>query len=231
LQESIGLHRLMGDQRGTADALLAAAFIARLQEEYQRATTLLDEGLTLARGTGHTFIAAACLHHLGMIAGDAHHDTAEARRLLEESLALYRALDLPRFVALVLLSLGTVALADAEHDRAHDLLQQSLTGMKQIGEKLGIHGALDTFGQLASAQGCTERAVRLAGAAERLRATNGTHSWPVVQRTRTRWLASARQTLNETAYQAAWEQGQAMNRDDAIAYALEDAPRPSIGSL
>jgi alkylated DNA nucleotide flippase Atl1 len=99
--------------------------------------------------------------------------------------------------------------------------------MKQIGENLGIHGALDTFGQLASAQGQPERAVRLAGAAERLRATSGTQSWPVVQRTRESWLASARQTLEETAYQAAWEQGQTMNREEAIAYALEEAsPRP-----
>jgi non-specific serine/threonine protein kinase len=183
--------------------------------------------LTLARATGHTFIAAACLHHLGMISGDVHHDNAAARRLLEESLMLYRALDFPRFIALVQLSLGTVALAEAELDRAHEILQQSITGMKQVGEKLGIHGALDTFGHLASTQGHTERAVRLAGAAERLRATSGTQSWPVVQRTRARWLASARQTLDETEYQAAWEQGQAMNREDAIAYALEEAsPRP-----
>ena len=227
LQESIALHRLMGDERGTAAALLGAGFVARLQEEYQTAKTLLDEGLTLARATGHTFIVAACLHHLGMIAGDVHHDNAAARRLLEESLMLYRALDFPRFVALVQLSLGTVAITEAEYDLAHDLLQQSLTGMRQVGEKLGIHGVLDTFGHLASTQAQTERAVSLAGAAERLRATSGTQSWPVVQRTRARWLASARQTLDETAYQAAWEQGQTMNREEAITYALEEAsPRP-----
>ena len=225
LQESIALHRVMGDERGTAAALLGAGFVARLQEEYQTATTLLDEGLTLARATGHIFIAAACLHHLGMIAGDVHHDNAAARQLLGESLVLYRALDLPRFIALVLLSLGTVTLAEADNDRARDMLQQSLTGMQQVGEQLGIHGALDTFGHLAITQGHTERAVRLAGAAERLRATSGTHSWPVVQRTRARWLASARQTLDETAYRAAWEQGQAMNREEAIAYALEGTPR------
>ena len=110
------------------------------------------------------------------------------------------------------------------------MLQQSLTGMTQIGEKLGIHGALDTFGHLASTQGRTGRAVRLAGAAERLRATSGTHSWPVVQRTRAQWLASAPQTLNESAYQAVWEQGQAMNLEEAIAYALEQTQQPPTES-
>ena len=222
MQESITLHRLMGDPRGTADALLAAGFVARLQEEYQKATTLLHEGLTLARATGHDFITAACLHHLGMIAGDVHHDNAAARRLLKESLTLYRSLGFPRFIALVQLSLGAVAIAEADHDRAHEQLQQSLIGMKNVGEKLGIHGALDTFGHLAITQGHTERAVILAGAAEGLRVTSGTQSWPVVQRTRARWLASARQTLDETVYQAAWEQGQKMSREEAIAYALEE---------
>ena len=221
VQESIAIHRLIGDEPGTAEALLAAGFVARLQEEYQTATTLLDEGLTLARATGHAFITAACLHHLGMIAGDVHHDNDAARRLLEESLQTYRTLDFPRFVALVRLSLGIVALAEADLDCASDTLRQSLTGMQQVGEKLGIHGALDAFGHLASTQGQTERAVKLAGAADRLRATSGTQSWPVVQRTCAQWLGSARQTLDEPTYQAAWQQGQTMNREEAIAYALE----------
>ena len=113
-----------------------------------------------------------------MIAGDAHHDNTAARQFLEESITLYRALDFPRFIALVLLSLGTLALAEGDHHRARDLLRQSLTGMRQVGEKLGIHGALDAFGDLATAQEHAQRAVRLAGAAERLRAASGTRSWP-----------------------------------------------------
>ena len=157
-----------------------------------------------------------------MIAGDAHHDNTAAHRLLEESLALYRALGFPRFIALVQLSLVHCRPRRSRPLTAHTTYSSRASpGWKQVGEKLGIHGALDTFGHLASTQGQTERAVKLAGAAERLRATSGTQSWPVVQRTRARWLASARQTLDETAYQAAWEQGQTMNREEAIAYALE----------
>ncbi|HEY5880614.1 MAG TPA: hypothetical protein VIU11_17010, partial [Nakamurella sp.] len=90
--------------------------------------------------------------------------------------------------------------------------------------KLGIHGALDAFGQLAITQEHAERAVRLAGAAERLRAASGTRSWPVVRRDRERWLGAARRTLDDVEYQAAWAQGQAMNREEAIAYALEETP-------
>lgn len=54
--------------------------MTRLQEEYETATTLLEEGLSLARATGYTFVAAATLHHLGMIAADVQEDYMTAWR-------------------------------------------------------------------------------------------------------------------------------------------------------
>jgi non-specific serine/threonine protein kinase len=108
------------------------------------------------------------------------------------------------------------------------LQEESLTRMREDGEKLGIHGALDSFAHLAVTQGQTERAVRLAGAATRLRATSGTHSWPVVGRFRTQWLAAAHETLDEQSFQAAWEQGQAMTPDQAIACALHEHGVPVV---
>ena len=160
-----------------------------------------------------------------MIAADLDHDHPTARRLLQESLTLYRTLGFPRFVALVLLSLGDVALAEGNPARARELLHESLNGMREVGENLGIPGALDTVAHLAVSQGQAERAVRLAGAAEQLRTASGTHPWPVAERTRTHWLASARNTLDETVFRAAWEQGRTTTQQRAIAYALEEAPR------
>ena len=124
----------------------------------------------------------------------------------------------------MLLSLGDVALAEQNPARARELLHESLTGMREVGEKLGIPGALDTVAHLAATQGQVERAVRLAGAAEQLRTASGTHPWPVAERTRTQWLTSAHETLNETLFRAAWAQGQATTQQQAIAYALEETP-------
>jgi hypothetical protein len=136
-------------------------------------------------------------------------------------LALYRTLGFPRFVALVLLSLGDLALAEGSQALSRVLLHESLTGMRALGENLGVPGALDTVAHLAVTRGQMERAVRLAGAAEQLRAARGIHSWPVPERTRARWLASAGEALDETAFRAAWDQGQAMTQQQAIAHALE----------
>ncbi len=131
LAESIALYRALGDGRGLAEALLGAGFVARVEEEYASARTLLEEGLSLARATGHRFMTAACLHHLGMIAVDAEGDYTAARPLLEQSLAGYRALGLPRFIGLVLITLGDVARAEGDRSRGRRLLGEGLATMNR----------------------------------------------------------------------------------------------------
>lgn len=226
LAESMALYRALGDERGLAEALLGAGFVARVEEEYGRARTLLEEGLTLAHATGHRFMAAACLHHLGMIAVDSEGDYTAARSLLEESLALYRALGLPRFIGLVLVTLGNVACAEGDRSRGRRLLREGLTTMTEAGERPAIPHALDSFAHLAMDEGHAERAVRLAGHAAGQRNSRGTHLWPVVERSRRRWLAAAHKMLGDEAFPAAWREGQAMEPEQAIAYALEGAPVP-----
>ena len=93
--------------------------------------------------------------------------------------------------------------------------------MAEAGENLEIPWALDTIAHLAMDEGQAERAVRLGGAAARLRETMGTVAWPVVQRQREQWLASARTMLDGEAFAVAWTAGQAMTQGQAVAYALE----------
>lgn len=221
LAESIALYRALGDGRGLAEALLGAGFVARVEEEYVRARTLLEEGLTLARATGHRFFTAACLHHLGMIAVDSEGDYTAARSLLEQSLALYRALRVPRFIGLVLLTLGNMACAEGDRSDGRRLLQEGLTTMIEVGEKTAIPDALDSFSHLAMDEGQAERAVRLAGSAAGLRTSRGTHLWPVVERSRQRWVAAAHEMLGDESFSTAWTEGQAMEPEQAIDYALE----------
>ena len=137
---------------GTAAGLLAAGFVARIREDYEAAGCLLDEALALARATDHAFVTAAVLHHLGMIGTDVRQDHAAARGLLQESLALYQKLGLPRFMALVSLTLGEVARAEGNPDGARELLQ-SLMLMRNVGERLGVPGTLDAVAHLAMTTG------------------------------------------------------------------------------
>jgi predicted ATPase len=223
LEESLALYRAVGDERGTAEALLADGFVARVQEDYRAARALLKEGLKLSRAIGHLFVTAASLHHLGMMAVDAEEDYPAARSFLEESLATYHTLGLPRFIGLVLLSLGDVVRAEGDYHRAGVLFREGLTKMIEVREKLAIASALDNFAHLALDEGHAERAAQLVSAAARLRHGSGTREWPVVERSRARWLGVAREMLGDEAFRTAWTEGQGMTPEQAIALALDEA--------
>jgi hypothetical protein len=195
-----------------------------VQEDYRAGRGRLHEALSLARSSGHSFIEAAALHHLGMTAADAGADHRNARGLLDQSLTLYRRLDLPRFVALVLLSLGDVARADGELADAHGLLRASIEMLSRSGERLGIHGVLDSVAHLRFSEGDLEGAIRLAAAADRLRTMTGTHSWPVVERRRGEWLRLAEAALEPSAFRAAWSAGHAMTQEQAVTLARDGEP-------
>jgi tetratricopeptide (TPR) repeat protein len=223
LAECVALYRALGDRRGLAEALLTTGFTARVQGDAEDAARTLQEALTTARSIGHTFIEAASLHHLGLTAVDVHGDQPTARRLLEESLALYRRIQLPRFVSLLLLALGDLARLEGDLPRADELLGESLLMLVGTGERLGIHGVLDAVAELAMTGGEAERAVRLAGAADRMRRRQGTQSWPVLARRREQWLAGARTLLGDATLQVIWQAGSAMSADDAVALALAES--------
>jgi predicted ATPase/DNA-binding XRE family transcriptional regulator len=226
IDESLELYGSLGDDRGRADALLMAGFLRRVEEEYEPAGGFLEQALALSRVVGYQFITAASLHHLGMMAADARQDYAEARHLLEKSLELYRALDLPRFIGLVACSLGDVVRAEGDYSRAHALLQEALTRIGTVDKEMTISLALEACAHLAMDEGQAERAVRLAGAAARLRELSGASEWPTVQRTRERWLSAARASLGNAAFSAAWATGQSMTPAAAFAFARAEVVGP-----
>jgi predicted ATPase/DNA-binding XRE family transcriptional regulator len=221
LDEAITLSRTSHDQPGLAAALLACGFVARVQEDYRAAVPMLQEAAAVADLTGPPFVVAATEHHLGMIAADAHHDLPAARRHLDDSLRLYRRLQMSRFEALVRLSLADVALAGGDLANAAELARHSLELMCETGEQLGLHGALDTLACLAVSQGNPARAVRLSGAAAHLRALHGLRSWPVVQRRVEERLATTRTVLTPDEYQGLWDDGYAMTPTDALTFAAQ----------
>ena len=71
-----------------------------------------------------------------------------------------------------------------------------------------------------------EQAARLWGTDEALREAAALPIWPDMQPIYDRAVAAARAQCDEATFAAAWAAGRAMPLDQAIAYALEDAPPP-----
>nr|BAL59164.1 adenylate/guanylate cyclase [Candidatus Acetothermum autotrophicum] len=105
-------------------------------------------------------LRAKALYGASMLAR-AQDDYAHAIRLLEESLALYRAAKDTRGVALALGNLGIIAFARGDYARATRLHEESLEHFRALGDRVGMASALSELGNVAMYQGDLARAEQL----------------------------------------------------------------------
>lgn len=218
-QERLGIERELGNKAGISHALVSLARAAWAQGEYQQAAALYEECLGLARDEGEKDSWA--LRGLGNVARS-QGDMLQAEARLEEALALVRQEDDIRGLANTLADLGKVAQELGECSRAAALLWESLTLRAERGDIPGIIECLEELAGTAGAQGVAMRAARLAGAAVALRTATGAMRPAPECAAHDRAMASAWNQLDDTSWNTAWAEGQAMTVEQAIAYALHD---------
>jgi hypothetical protein len=146
-------------------------------------------------------------------------DTVRAAAVLEETAAVLRALQERTELAAALVALGNVKRAQGNVARAALLLAEGLELYWQTGDRLGVATALEGFAGLVVVEDA-ERAARLFGTAEAMRAAIGAPLPPVDHRAYAQALSAIRTRLDERTLAGLWAQGQAMRVEDAVAYAL-----------
>jgi hypothetical protein len=93
--------------------------------------------------------------------------------------------------------------------------------LRGIGNKAAVAGCLDGLAQIAAAEGRPERAARLFGAADAITNSTG-EAVPLANRAEYAQIAEGvRDSLGKEAFEAAWDEGQAMSLEEAVAYGLE----------
>jgi tetratricopeptide (TPR) repeat protein len=91
---------------------------------------------------------------------DAAGDRQEARRLMEQSLALYQDLDEQWGMANVLLELSNVAWNLGAYNEAQQLAEECLVLRQGLGDRKGIAKSLDKLGLIAIFEGKLEQSIR-----------------------------------------------------------------------
>jgi len=134
-----------------ARALHAAGMLAQRQGDYERATALSEESLTLQQTLGDAHGIATSLTTLGNIAYIQANYTS-AWELHEESLRYGRDAENKHDIAASLHNLALVADHLGDYQRATALCRESLEVFRQAGEKQGSASALHLLGVLASDQ-------------------------------------------------------------------------------
>jgi hypothetical protein len=125
--------------------------------------------------------------------------------------------------AYLLTRLGGVSLAQREIAQAMPCFVQSLTLDRDYGISNILIENLIGMARLAQLHGQLVRATQLCGAVEGLSGTMDLLVAPFLQ-IEQEIIAAARAQCDEAIFAAAWAAGRAMALEQAIAYALEDAP-------
>jgi non-specific serine/threonine protein kinase len=213
-EESLAIARECGDQETIAYSLLSMGNVAMDGGEYERARTLYEEALELWRGLGDQNFVAKLLNNLGLIAGTMDR-IDEAVALFEESLVLKRKIGNRTTIALALNNLGYLAIGQRNYERAAELLDESLRLSCETGNRRMILISLSSLSALAWAQGEQTRAVSLlATVATMSEAIGAVLPYDYEQN-----LAAFRAGLSEEEFAAAWNRGQSMTLEEAVAAA------------
>jgi predicted ATPase/transcriptional regulator with XRE-family HTH domain/tetratricopeptide (TPR) repeat protein len=217
LEESLAVFRELEDVQGIAIALIGLGDVARDQGDSKRGIVLSQEGLALARECGDVLLTGYALHNLGVAAWQ-QGDRVQAESLLAGALASFERIG--EGEAEVLVSVGLMALDERDFSAARRAFADSL----RIGRTRDIPwlaaADLEGLAEVAAVQGEAERAARLFGAADAIRASSATPVQPVHQGRHDRAVAAARAALSQERFSHAYEQGRARPAEQAITDAL-----------
>ncbi len=151
-EESLGIWRRLGDQRGIISALNNVALVVTDLGEYVAARGLHEEGLTIARQLGDQRSVGIALHNLAHLHGAGGNSEA-ARPLYDESLGIWRQMAYQPGIANTLLNLGNIAKLLGDYAGARPLYEQSLEVFRELGDRRGIAGVLNNLGDVVFHEG------------------------------------------------------------------------------
>jgi predicted ATPase/DNA-binding XRE family transcriptional regulator len=223
MEELLPLTRAHGDPLRTGRALTILGMTAVQRGAHVEAARYLEESLSIARAQDSPFDLAQALYNFGLAKSEAGF-YAEAFTLIEEAHGMFDELGHTFWRMNAVGALGYIRLLQANHGRAHALLVESVALARQLQDKANIAAGLEGLAALAGAEGRGQHAARLFATAQCLREEIGGRLMSLRNRIMIEHAVSVtRELLGEDAWRAAWDAGQAMTADQAIAAAMEDA--------
>jgi predicted ATPase/DNA-binding SARP family transcriptional activator len=228
-QEAVALARESGEEWIVADALNNLGVALRAARDLRGSQVALEESLALRRRIGDLEGVTAGLNGLGLIAiGEDDFERAEI--LFREAFAISERRGDLFYDAAKDVVFGYIAFGRGDRDRATMHCVRALESCRAHGYQQFAAYVLETLAGVAAAEGRLRQAGRLLGAAvaisDRLRGAGTStqssgveYDWEA--RAVKRVLDDARRALGPEAWEAAVDEGRALDVDEAIAYAAE----------
>ncbi|GIF74801.1 DUF4062 domain-containing protein [Asanoa siamensis] len=216
LERALPLLRELGDDDATARAAGMLGQLAIARGEYDLARELLEETKEISERLGEEWMISLYYARLGLVPL-ATGDYASATAQFSDGLRVARKTNdyLGEVVALYSLAVTTLAKGDPESATA--CLESGLRAAAANQDEAGASLFLEALSDLAARHGATERAVRLAASARKLR-TLASAAW---MRSYVPAWPGGGLDLDTRAYARTWAEGMADNLGSAVAYALD----------
>jgi hypothetical protein len=149
-------------------------------------------------------------------------DYAQARKVLEESVAIRRSRGPSNHLMITLIDLGTVGLYQGDIALARDALREGIPFHYKLDNMERVAQGLVLAAGVAQANGAHVQAVRLLGAVAAIRRDYSKHG--VFERelfaAYERQLPVVRSGMKAAAFDRAWAEGQQLSIKEAIAQAM-----------
>jgi non-specific serine/threonine protein kinase len=218
--EALAVRRQMGDTAGIAFSLMALAQVAAVQQHDAEAETFDLESVALFRELGGRQGEAMVLIQMGERArGRGEFERATA--WYDEALTVHRRTGMTEGVTVALINLGQVTLRQGNIAQAAAHFVECLRGAQDLGSREKVDFALLGFAGIAAALKQPERAARLFGAASELTDALHARGTQADRNEYERILALVRTQIDEAAFAAASEAGQALTQEEAVAEAFD----------
>jgi len=221
-EEALAIYRELGDSRGIAESLLELGVAISEQGDPGSALPLLEEGVQRFRELGDERSLVIAVRNLA----GTYHDDGDLRRawaLHEDNLKRSREMNDARAEAMSLGQLARIAVDEGRAEEALPMLRAQLRVWRDLGMPLALAVSLCRFARALAIAGEAVTAVRLLSAAHAL-LNNRLPRTGEVAKTNQETLSATHAQLDETNFAEAWDQGQKLTEDQAVALALDTEP-------
>lgn len=220
-ERALALRRTLGEAQSIVQSLKDLGLTAREQGDFAAGRAFLEEAVSSSRETQDDPNVAVSLDRLGTVLHAAG-DFAGARAMYEESFAMWERLGDKSGCAWSLFNQGCLAFDQGDYQSARTLLRSSLVLRRIDGHRPGLLRLFEAIASLASMEGQSIRAARLAGAASALREAFGLRQLPTSRARLERPLDIVRRALGEHTFLSSWAEGQSLTLEEAILEAMDE---------
>lgn len=220
-EESVAIAHDLGDALQLAWSSYGLGNLAMGRGDLDAARTCFEESLAAGRQIGNDRVIADSLNTLGEVARHERNWLA-ARDLYAEALAASKRVGNQRGICIALSNLGAANYQIDDLAAARTCYLESLSMEAGLGNIDDISYSLEGMAAVSSKAGASDRAARLLGGAEALRASVGAEMEPIDRAFRDGILDSLRGLMSDAELDAALSAGRTLSLDAMLALAMDD---------